>query len=202
MTSTAVPAPCTVSPEATLGDIEIKAAMAPRDRLKLLASIATVSVAAADLRDLAASMAELIVGELADIAMIDLPGEGDSHDRVAVATREGIPAALRDAAQGADDPSRLVTDKVVFVEPGDTLLLYTDGVPDTPGEDGFFGEQRLMDVAGAGPSDPTVLLERLDRAVLAWQRGRALDDRAMLALRLLAVPEPGLVGASSVGGVR
>ena len=72
----------------------------------------------------------------------------------------------------------------VALKPGDTLLLYTDGVIDTPGQDERFGELRLRDVAAAGPLNPAAVLERVDAATMAWQAGRAVDDRAMLALQL------------------
>ena len=72
----------------------------------------------------------------------------------------------------------------VALRPGDTLLLYTDGVIDTPGANERFGEQRLREVAAAGSCDPVALLERVDAATTTWQVGRAVDDRAMLAVRL------------------
>jgi PAS domain S-box-containing protein len=72
----------------------------------------------------------------------------------------------------------------VALRPGDTLLLYTDGVIDTPGCEERFGEQRLSEVAAAGPLNPAAVLERIDAATTAWQSGRAVDDRAMLALQL------------------
>ena len=68
---------------------------------------------------------------------------------------------------------------------GDTLLLYTDGVIDTPGHEERFGEERLRDVSAAGPPDPAALLDRVDAATAAWQAGRAVDDRAMLAVQLI-----------------
>ena len=73
----------------------------------------------------------------------------------------------------------------VALSSGDTLLLYTDGVVDTPGLDERFGEERLRAVAAAGPSNPAAVLERVDAATAAWQSGRAVDDRAMLAMQLV-----------------
>ncbi len=72
----------------------------------------------------------------------------------------------------------------VALQLGDTLLLYTDGVIDTPGREERFGEARLRDVVAAGRLDPAAVLERVDAATTAWQSGRAVDDRAMLAIRL------------------
>jgi phosphoserine phosphatase RsbU/P len=72
---------------------------------------------------------------------------------------------------------------VVDVLPGDTLLFFTDGVIDTPGERQRFGERRLHDVLVDAPADPLALLERVESTLDAFQHGDRTDDRAMLALR-------------------
>ena len=77
-------------------------------------------------------------------------------------------------------------DVTVPLEPGDTLLLYTDGVTDTPGETGRFGDARLMEAIDAAPPDPGELLRTVSRTLDGFARGTALDDRAMLALRRVA----------------
>jgi serine phosphatase RsbU (regulator of sigma subunit) len=70
----------------------------------------------------------------------------------------------------------------VALEPGDTLLLFTDGVTDTPGAGGRFGEARLRAAVDAAPGDPSALLAAVSRALDAFAEGTGLDDRAMLAL--------------------
>ena len=77
-------------------------------------------------------------------------------------------------------------DVTVPLAPGDTLLLYTDGVTDTPGESGRFGEARLMAAVDAAPADPAELLRTVSRTLDDFARGTALDDRAMLGMRRLA----------------
>lgn len=72
----------------------------------------------------------------------------------------------------------------VELRPGDTLFLYTDGITDTPGTSSRFGQDRLLATAIDGPLDPSSVLARVDAATTAWQSGRAVDDRAMLALQL------------------
>src|SRR5215207_11180340 len=71
----------------------------------------------------------------------------------------------------------------IALEPGDTLLLYTDGVTETPGDGDRFGEARLMAAIDAAPPGAEALLAAVAAEVDAFERGTALDDRAMLALR-------------------
>ena len=67
----------------------------------------------------------------------------------------------------------------------EVLLLYTDGVTDTVGDAGRFGEQRLLEAVGEhGPRAPGELLARLDESLSRFQTGAQADDTAALALRL------------------
>ena len=66
------------------------------------------------------------------------------------------------------------------LEPGDRLLLFTDGVPDARSSDGeFFGLERLADVVSredaAGHPAPETM-RRLMHAILAHQAGDLRDD--------------------------
>jgi serine phosphatase RsbU (regulator of sigma subunit) len=66
----------------------------------------------------------------------------------------------------------------------ETLLLYTDGVTDTVGADGRFGDARLRqllaEAAGRSAGD---LLALLDARLGEFQVGSQVDDTAALALR-------------------
>ena len=66
---------------------------------------------------------------------------------------------------------------------GDTLLLFTDGVTDTPGADSRFGEGRLRAAVDAAPAEPRALLGAVSDALDAFAHGSGMDDRAMLALQ-------------------
>lgn len=79
-------------------------------------------------------------------------------------------------------------ERTLSVEAGDTLLFYTDGVTDTPGRRGRFGETRLRAVLRGCPADPAELLQAIDVALAQFRIGDPLDDTAMLAVQLL----PGL----------
>ncbi len=65
---------------------------------------------------------------------------------------------------------------------GETLLFYTDGATDAPGERERFGQRRL-EQAAAGPGDPDALVARIDHALERFQGDREGDDRALLAIQ-------------------
>ncbi len=82
------------------------------------------------------------------------------------------------------------TETVVEIAPGETLLFYTDGVTETPGEDARFGDERLRGaVARAGDTAEAVLSE-INRSLREFQAGVTMDDRAMLAMRFAGVRVP------------
>jgi sigma-B regulation protein RsbU (phosphoserine phosphatase) len=84
---------------------------------------------------------------------------------------------------------------VTALADGDALVLYTDGVLDTTGEDGRFEEQRLMALLRGAEPDPATLVARIDAALQAFQSGAQRDDTATLAL---AVRDARAVAAARV----
>jgi sigma-B regulation protein RsbU (phosphoserine phosphatase) len=81
-------------------------------------------------------------------------------------------------------PEVAFVQKELSLTPEDTLLLYTDGVTEARGDNGYFGEQRFLGWAGEQDSgEPSALVESLLAEVLGWQGDRARDDIAILALR-------------------
>jgi PAS domain S-box-containing protein len=81
-----------------------------------------------------------------------------------------------DDADLADDELRLT--------PGDTLVLYTDGVTEERGPRGAFGEDGLAAVLkGAVGAAASEIVDRIERAVLAHGSGEPRDDIAILAVR-------------------
>jgi serine phosphatase RsbU (regulator of sigma subunit) len=75
------------------------------------------------------------------------------------------------------------------LQPGDRLLLFTDGVDEARNADGeFFGRQRLAEFAAkeAGSGLPTPeAMRRLQQAVLRHQVGRLQDDATMVFVEWL-----------------
>jgi serine phosphatase RsbU (regulator of sigma subunit) len=71
----------------------------------------------------------------------------------------------------------------VRLDPGDMLVLYTDGVTEARGVDGFYGADRLTRVVSTQASGGAeALAERLLADVVAFQHGRPRDDIALLVV--------------------
>jgi phosphoserine phosphatase RsbU/P len=74
------------------------------------------------------------------------------------------------------------------LQPGDSLVLYTDGVSEARSNGDLFGEERLIDlVKGCAGLDATGIAERIERDVLTFQGDENADDLAVLVLRVREV---------------
>ena len=74
----------------------------------------------------------------------------------------------------------------VVLEPGDELIMFTDGVFDTVGDGERFGEERLQRTV-AGATDAQDAVNRIDAALSAFEVGPQADDTAILAVQRVAV---------------
>ncbi len=72
------------------------------------------------------------------------------------------------------------------LQPGDLLVLFTDGVFDTVGADERFGEERLQRTL-AGATDAAGAVARIDAALSAFEVGEQADDTAILAVQRMPV---------------
>jgi serine phosphatase RsbU (regulator of sigma subunit) len=98
------------------------------------------------------------------------------------ATPVGVPGTLL----GVIDPIR-VQELELELKPGETLLLYTDGVLEAGSR---LGERGLLELCrNAGSRGLEDLLESIQKAVLRDSNGRLRDDLTLLGLRLLG-PRP------------
>jgi len=79
-----------------------------------------------------------------------------------------------------------LTDQEAHLAPGDTLLLYTDGVTEARAPDGtFYGEARLASLLRSSVGlDASTLAGRIESAVLDFQENDPRDDVAVLVLRV------------------
>jgi serine phosphatase RsbU (regulator of sigma subunit) len=86
------------------------------------------------------------------------------------------------------DREAVWSQQTIAIQPGDTLLFYTDGVTDTPGHDDRFGEGRLHAMMAGCPSNPDALVRQIDHALRDFEHGKDGDDIAMLAAQRLPQP--------------
>lgn len=91
------------------------------------------------------------------------------------------------------------SEQLVKLEPGDTLLLYTDGVNEARSQDGqFFGDERLIELLGMQNRNSTrELVTGIEEVIVQFQQGRPRDDLALLAVRVLA--NPAIVETDAIG---
>ena len=79
-------------------------------------------------------------------------------------------------------------DDDVCLQPGDALVLFTDGVTEGRRDDQWFGDERLVATIAGVADSARSLVDGILGDVLAFQRGFPRDDIALVAIR---VPEPG-----------
>jgi PAS domain S-box-containing protein len=77
-------------------------------------------------------------------------------------------------------------DQAVMLEPGDTLVFYTDGVIESRmSSNGVLDERRLAElIATCAGRDPDTIASKIEDAAVLSQNGRPKDDIAVLVLRI------------------
>jgi serine phosphatase RsbU (regulator of sigma subunit) len=86
-------------------------------------------------------------------------------------------------------PEPALHDQRALLRPGDSLVLYTDGVTEgrRTGDRALFGPERLQQViADTHPTSADQLAAAIDDAVIAFTDGHADDDTAVLTLHVPA----------------
>ncbi len=83
-------------------------------------------------------------------------------------------------------PDPDLEDHLVTLEPGDSLVFYTDGVIESrPDSNGVLDERRLGElVATCAGESPDAIAARIEDAAVMSQNGRPRDDIAVLVLRV------------------
>lgn len=75
-------------------------------------------------------------------------------------------------------------DYPVALQPGDTLVLFTDGLPEGRRGREFYGERRIHEIVAQDHGCAADLTAALLADVLAFQGGNARDDIAIVAIRV------------------
>jgi sigma-B regulation protein RsbU (phosphoserine phosphatase) len=82
-------------------------------------------------------------------------------------------------------PTVAKTDTDATLQPGDSIVLYTDGVTEARRDGEFFGEERLVQVIASSCGSPRETAAALLDEVVRFQGGHPRDDIAIVAI---AVP--------------
>jgi PAS domain S-box-containing protein len=163
----------TLRTAATLLDDPLDAIRTLNDELLALGSMSLCSVAAVLLRE------DEDGGARADIVCAGHP--------LPLLVRGGAPRSIGRfspmlGAYPIDEWERTSHD----LEPGDLLVLFTDGVFDTVGAGERFGEERLERTLD-GATDAPDAIARIDAALSAFEVGEQADDTAILAVQRVPV---------------
>ena len=82
-------------------------------------------------------------------------------------------------------PDVELTDDVVELFPGDSIVLYTDGVTDEQRDQEEFGEERLMNLIASMKGEPPAAITRaIHEAVTTFLSGKPRDDLAVVVARM------------------
>jgi phosphoserine phosphatase RsbU/P len=128
-------------------------------------------------------------------AYVRLRPEGDGARLTLSCAGHPLPLVLRrdGDVESVGAPGRVLgpfaelasVDRVVRLDPGDTLFLYTDGVTDARGRGGFFGEGRLRETLGAcAGSTAHDTVKAVERVLRDFHGGSPRDDIAFVVLRV------------------
>ena len=122
-----------------------------------------------------------------------------THVEGAVAVRlslAGHPPALRRRVDGSVDLIGQVgtvlgvldavelVDVDLLLEPGDSLVMYTDGVTEARRGKELFGEDRLRDLVSGLDGSAGSVAARIEAEVVDFSEGHQLDDTAILVIRV------------------
>jgi serine phosphatase RsbU (regulator of sigma subunit) len=78
-----------------------------------------------------------------------------------------------------------VSEEVVYLDPGDTLVFYTDGVTEARNSGDWYGEERLASLIATQHGGAASIADAVAADVLAFSGGILRDDMALLVVRLL-----------------
>jgi serine phosphatase RsbU (regulator of sigma subunit) len=139
-----------------------------------------------DTGDAPARFATVALGQLSvDANGADLTVANAGHPAPLVRRRAGVERLSAPGTLLGVYPDIELTETTVRLDRGDIMVLYTDGVTEAHGVNGYYGEQRLRDVVGSSAATSAeVVADDLLTDVVAFQQGRLRDDVAVLVLQV------------------
>jgi PAS domain S-box-containing protein len=184
-----------------IGDVSGKGAEAAAVTALARHTVRTASLQPAALHELLTTLNDALLVQRAGsefctvcLVALDLRGDGGADLTVALG---GHPPALVLRADGRVDavgePGTLLgvfadpvlTEVRVSLEPGDTVLLYTDGVTEAGPRGHELGEDGLAEVlSGLRGLTPEAIVDAVEQAAVDAQAGQPRDDIALVAFAL------------------
>ncbi|HXH79901.1 SpoIIE family protein phosphatase [Nocardioides sp.] len=164
-------------------------------------TVRSLAVSEASPRDLLGQLNAVLLSEDPDrfctVALLRLRRDAEGWQVTASSGGHPLPLLLRPGRPpttfgepgmivGAFDPAYF-SESTVRLGEGESLFLYTDGVPEARRDGELFGEERLLE-ALAAPGAPPDLIDRVLDQVLEFQRHHPRDDIALLAICASASP--------------
>jgi PAS domain S-box-containing protein len=187
-----------------IGDVSGKGAEAAAVTALARHTVRTASLQAASPRELLEALNEALLmqragSEFCTVCLIGLSLSDDLTRGSLTVALGGHPPALVLRASGevaplgapgtllgvfADPRLREVETELL---PGDTVLLYTDGVTEAGAPDAEIGEEGLAELlAGMRGMSPEEIVDAVEQAAVAAQAGKPRDDIALVAFGLVA----------------
>jgi serine phosphatase RsbU (regulator of sigma subunit) len=185
-----------------IGDVSGKGAEAAAVTALARHTVRIASLQPASPRELLQTLNEALLVQRAgsEFCTVCLAGleldPGGGRGRLTVALGGHPPALLLRAGGGVEAFGESGTLLGVFADPelhevetellpGDTVLLYTDGVTEAGQPDGEIGEDGLAELlAGMKGMSPEEIVDAVEQAAVAAQAGKPRDDIALVAFAL------------------
>ncbi len=203
MTSTTSSRSGTVSRVVAIGDVRGKGVEAAIVTALARHTLRAVAVRVSSPAEALKALNDVLLLEDTDrfctVAMLRLTHADDRWTVVASSGDHPLPLLIRAGAvlQPVGRPGMLLgvlpnpalDDAHLALEPGETVLLYTDGVPEGRRDGELFGYDRLTAAVSTYGPDPSALVTGIRVEVLTFQGGTGRDDMAIVAVRVAGQPD-------------
>ncbi|MDG5768130.1 PP2C family protein-serine/threonine phosphatase [Balneolales bacterium ANBcel1] len=112
------------------------------------------------------------------------------NGKASILRSDGLAIGLTDTPKFKD----MLTEMELTLDPGDTLIFYTDGFPEATSPGGeMFGEDRLItEIENAGQIAPDSLIETLNHSITRFTAGTAVGDDMTVVVVQRTKKEPAI----------